>query len=170
MKKLVVYAVLVLIGVYGVGSYKLNQSGVNRFLDNMLTMTNQGDVEGLCDIFASDARVVIIDHTAPAGSQADGGKMEGNRDVFCERMRLVIPALAASGASIATERVDLIVSRSPWLHPWSADVSYTEKQSTTIQAGARSMVIATESDDKLQLVMTFSGVKIKRLESEQWLQ
>ena len=170
MKKILTYALLALALIHIVGFYTLSESGVNRFLDRVKSLTNAGDAKGLCDQLADDMKLNIIDHTAELDRRLGDGKINGGKTELCTLFEQTVPMMAAGGMKVDTERQDMKVKREILLHPWTAEVAFTEKQSTTIQAGQRSMTLKTESDDKYVLVMTFGGVKVKKLESEQWLQ
>ena len=67
-----------------------------------------------------------------------------------------------SGMSVT--RDDVEVSRD-WLHPWTAEVSYTEQRSVSM-AGIQ-MQVNTVGEDRLTLVKTLTGgVKIKALHAK----
>jgi hypothetical protein len=170
MKKILTYVVIVLAGVYCVGYYNLGTGGVIRFLDKMHAMTIAGDSQGLCDLLTDDMKVAITDHTVEVDRRLGDGKTNGGKTELCKLFNEAGTAFANGTISLQSHRQDLLVKRETLLHPLTAEVTYNEKQAATIQAGGRSITIKTESDDKLLLVTTISGVKIKRMESESWLQ
>jgi hypothetical protein len=161
MAKLFWFAVIALAGIYGVGYASLNAGAVTIFLNDMEVMTTKGDAQGLCDLFADAAQVAILDHTSGKDQTVKGGK-----DVACQQIAATAPAMAMLQTTTEVQREELKVERS-LLKPWTAEISYTEKRHTNMQRAG--LQISTESDDKLTLIRTFSGVKITRLESEAWL-
>lgn len=161
MAKLFWIAIFVLAGIYGVGYASLNEGAATDFLNDMEIMTTKGDAQGLCDLFADDMQVAILDHTSGKDQTVKGGK-----DVACQQIAATAPAMAMLQATSEVQREKLKVERS-LLKPWTAEISYTEKRHTNLQrAGVQ---IDTESDDKLTLIRTLRGVKITRLESEAWI-
>lgn len=52
------------------------------------------------------------------------------------------------------------------MHPLTADVSYTEHLDTTLKSGLH---LKQVSEDRLTLITTFKGLRVKRLDSESWL-
>jgi len=161
MAKLFWVAVILLAGVYGWGYASLNESAAIHFLNDMETMTANGDAQGLCDLLTDDMQVSILDHTSGKDQVTTGGKA-----VACEQIRSTAPAMALLKATIEVQREKLKVQRT-LLKPWTMDVSYTEKRHTNVQRAG--IELNTESEDKLTLIRTFSGVKIKYLASEAWL-
>jgi len=162
MKKLVIVALLALSGIYGIGYVSLGETGAVRLLNDMLALTADGNGHGLCELYADDLQVNLNDHTAPKG-----GKFNGGKDEFCEYSKMTSAGVGVLKPTFHVERKDIAIKRD-WLHPWTAEVSYTESMTMTIPRA--NVTIKTESDDKLVLVRTFSGVKIRRLESEIWAQ
>ena len=61
---------------------------------------------------------------------------------------------------------DVEVTRS-WLHPWTSEVSYTEDRALSIPG--TNVQIRTTSENTMKLVMTFSGVKMRAIDSEIWV-
>ena len=61
---------------------------------------------------------------------------------------------------------DVTVKRN-WLHPWTSEVSYIEDRTLTIRGA--NVRISTTSDDVITLVQTFSGVKLRKLKAEAYL-
>jgi len=161
MVKLFWVAVFALIGIYGSGYLSLSEGAANRFLNNMEELTMDGNAHAICDLLADDMNVSIIDHTTGKDVKLNGGKEE-----LCAQLKVAVPAMSLLKASTNVQR-DNFVAKRELLHPWTAQVSYSEKRTTNLQrAGVQR---STESDDKLVLVKTFSGIKIQRLESEEWL-
>jgi len=165
MKKILLIVALVLGGIYGTGYVSLSEGGANRFLNKMEALTMEGDAKRICDLFADDLQVKLNDHTAGGGKR---GKFSGGKQEFCDYYKLTAPAMSMLQASTTVQRQDFVVKRDVWLHPWTANVTFTELRSMRFQAAGVSM--DTESDDQMVLVRTLGGVKIKRLESEIWAQ
>ena len=168
MKKLLLYVLIIAGAVYGVGFYQLSESGVARFLDNMHDATVAGNSKALCDMLADDMKVDITDHSVEVDRRLGDGKIKGGKSVLCAHFQATVIPMPP-GITLQNSRDALKISRQAWLHPWTAIVTYTDKNTLKMQLGNRSGEIKTESDDKLQLEMTFTGVKITSLESEAWL-
>jgi hypothetical protein len=162
MKKILFVALLALAGIYGTGYASLGESGVNGFLNNLMTLTADGNGHALCELLSDDIKVDLNDHTASRGGKFSGGKQE-----FCEYSKTAAAGVAVLKPSLHVERKDMKIKRD-WLHPWTAEVTYTELMTMTIPRA--NLTIKTESDDQVILVRTLSGVKIQRLQSEVWAQ
>jgi hypothetical protein len=159
MRKIVWLAILAVAGVYGTGYFSLGESGARSFLDQVESLTVNGKAEELCDLLTDDATFAMNDHTAGRAGEASGNKQD-----LCELYQAIAPAMMLMRTQMQVERRGFTVKRDWLLHPWTADVSYTEFRTMSIpRAGVK---IETESDDKLTLVRTLSGVKIRRVESE----
>jgi hypothetical protein len=141
--------------VYGVSS--LSESGANRFLDDLESLSLHGKSAEYCARLHDDLRVSIRDHSAVPPADFDGGRAE-----FCAFVSQAAKGVDLLGISTQVTREDFTVTRS-WLHPWTAQVSYHEDRVTTmskINATAH-----TRSDDELTLVQTFGGIKLAYLRS-----
>lgn len=76
----------------------------------------------------------------------------------------VVPGMKHIVSGMTVRRDDVEVTRG-WLHPWTAEVSYTEHRSVSM-AGIR-VKVNTVGEDRLTLVKTLSGgVKIKALHAK----
>ena len=161
MKKLFWLLVLALIWVYGSGFVSLGESGAIRFLNNWEQLSMDGDADAVCDLMHDDLEVSMDDRSS-------GGRpvrFEGGKKEFCEYSQQAIPALKLLLSSMQVTREDIEVKRD-WLHPWTADVRYTERRSMSMPAAG--LQLNTIGEDSLTLVKTFGGVKILRLDAKTW--
>jgi hypothetical protein len=153
---------LVIAGTYGTGAVKLSESGANRFLDELETLSLQGRSAEYCARLHDDLSVSIRDHTAPqVPRDFDGGKAE-----FCDYVSTAAKGVSLIRPESQVTRDEFTVSRG-WLHPWTAQVSYHETRSTRMTLV--NVTLNTVSDDRWTLVNTFGGLKVLRLESESGL-
>ena len=129
-----------------------------RVLSWLLENSNKyltGD-SSVCDNYADDVEVSLI-AKAPRGTwQVEGGKAE-----LCGYLKQSSAALIVMQASTNTAFSKVRIEPGPF--PWmQAKVSYTEK--TTMQMAGLPPVNAL-GENSVVLVRTFSGLKIKSLES-----
>ncbi|MEO8064813.1 MAG: hypothetical protein ABI821_18945 [Pseudomonadota bacterium] len=158
MQKILGLLLLVAAGVYGMGAVKLSESGANRFLNELESLSLQGKSDQYCALLHENLGVSIRDHTAPEQPRDfDGGKTE-----FCEFVSMAAKGMSLIRPESHLTREDFTVTRS-WLHPWTALVSYHETRSTRMTLV--NVTLETESDDEWTLVNTIGGVKVLRLES-----
>lgn len=157
MKKLFWLLAIVLIGVYGSGYAGLGEGGAIRFLNRWEELSVDGDAEAVCDLMHEDLQVSLDDRSGGRPVQLQGGKEE-----FCAYARQAISAMKLVMSSMNVTRENIEVKRE-WLHPWTADLSYTERRALSMAGGAVQMSVIGE--DRLTLVKTFGGVKIRRLQS-----
>jgi len=152
----------VIVGIYGIGAVKLSESGANRFLDELETLSLQGKSAEYCARLHDDLSVSIRDHTAPQELRDfDGGKAE-----FCDYVSMAAKGMSLMRPVSQVTRDDFTVTRSGF-HPWTARVSYHETRSTRMTLA--NVTLNTVSDDQWTLVNTFGGLKVLRLESESGL-
>jgi hypothetical protein len=156
MKKLIVLGLLVVAGIYGSGAWAFSQAHLNGLLSDWEDMSAKGDADSICDTFADDMTFSLDERTAESS-----GPREGDKQELCSYLRKLEPAMARAGVTSSVTREDLSVTRS-WLHPWSAEVSYTEHRTTLVPSHG---TIKTVSNDRIALVKSLKGVLIKRLES-----
>jgi hypothetical protein len=158
MKKILWFAVFALIAVYVVGAIRFSEMGAMKFISDLENLSLEGKSEEFCDHLHDDMEVSISDYSADPPADFEGGK-----DDFCEYVTKASTGMALLGVSMQARRDDVIVERS-WLHPWTAEVSYSETRTTRIRAA--NVTLNTEGEDEWTLVQTFTGVKVKRLVSE----
>jgi len=150
---------IVAVAVYGTGAWKLSEGSVNRFLNDLETLSLQEKSDAYCALLHEDLTVSIRDHTSPQiPRDFDGGKTE-----FCEFVSTAAMGMSLIGPQSQVTRHDFTVTRS-WLHPWTAQVSYHETRTTRMTLV--NATLNTVSDDKWILVNTLAGVRVLRLESE----
>jgi len=150
---------IVAVAVYGTGAWKLSEGSVNRFLNDLETLSLQEKSDAYCALLHEDLTVSIRDHTSPQMPRDfDGGKTE-----FCEFVSMAAMGMSLIGPQSQVTRHDFTVTRS-WLHPWTAQVSYHETRTTRMTLV--NATLNTVGDDKWILVNTLAGVKVLRLESE----
>jgi hypothetical protein len=158
LKKLLWLAVIAVTYVIASGYYTLGEAGVNRFLDRMDEASIKGDAQTQCDLLADDIEVSVHDHSGPGAKTVEGGK-----DKLCELVKKVSAVQALVPMSMTVRRDNLIVEHG-FLHCWTAEISYFEHQSASIPS--RGFSLKTVSENHLTLVKTWSGVVIKRLETQ----
>lgn len=158
MKRIVVFALLAVVGIYVTGRVTLGESGAMRFVLHMDSLMSEGKVDEVCAMFHDDLEMEIEDHTAETGGNVEGGKEE-----LCDLTRDAVQALKMLPHTMRVEFNDITVKRD-WLHPWTSEVSYTEDRIITIRGA--NVRISTTSDDVITLVQTFSGVKLRKLKAE----
>jgi hypothetical protein len=161
MKRILVLALLALVGIFVTGRITLGEAGAMRFLMNMNTLTDDGKSEAVCNQFHDDLRFHVIDHTGPATKDVAGGKQE-----LCSLVSASITALSLVPHSKQTHISKVVVARE-WTHPWTSQVTYTDDQDITIRGA--NVTLKTTSDNKITLVQSFGGVKLLKLDAELWL-
>ncbi|HET9475381.1 MAG TPA: hypothetical protein VFO82_15885 [Steroidobacteraceae bacterium] len=161
MKKIVVFGLLAVIGIYGTGRATLGEAGAMRFVLEMDALMNEGRADEVCAMFHDDLEVDIEDHTSGATENVAGGKQE-----LCDRTRDAVESLKKLPHTMRVEFNDVTVKRD-WLHPWTSEVSYTEGRVLIIRGA--NVTISTTSNDVITLVQTFSGVKLRKLKAEAFL-
>jgi hypothetical protein len=162
VKKIFWLLVLTVVAVYGTGAVTLSESGANRFLNELETLSMHGESAAYCALLHEDLVVSVRDHTAPQEPRDfTGGKAE-----FCDYVSTAAKGMSIIRPETSVIRDDFTVTRS-WLHPWTAQVSYHETRSTRMTLA--NVTLNTTGDDKWTLVNTFGGLKVLRLESESGL-
>ena len=151
-------AVLAVAGVYIFGAVRFSEMGALNYIGDLEALAMNGETREYCDRLHEDMEVSIRDYSAEPSAAIDGG-----RDELCDYITAASKGMAFLGVSMQTHVEDVEVTRS-WLHPWTADLSYSESRTTRIRAA--NVTLKTESEDEWTLVQTFSGVKVKRLVSE----
>ena len=151
---------LVTAWAYGSGRWAFTETHVNEFLSQWEEAAAQGDADAICDTLADDLTFTLNDRSAGTPLEAEGGKED-----LCAYFQKVIPIMAKVASSSEVRRDDLVIKRDTW-HWWTADVSYTEYRSMRIAA---SMTLKTIGEDRMTLVKTLKGLRVKRLESQSWI-
>jgi hypothetical protein len=119
-----------------------------------------GDAERICDMMHEELTFSIDDRTTP-GRPID---MQGGKAELCDYYATVVPAMKHIVSGMNVTREDVEVQRD-WLHPWTAEVSYTEQRSVSM--AAVQMQVNTVGEDKVTLVKTLTGgIKIKALHAK----
>lgn len=161
MKRILFLAVVALLGLYFTGRIKLGESGAVKYLAHSEALMNDGNADELCDLLHDDLELTLKDHTAKPPKDLEGGKQE-----LCDITHDAVTALGKIPHSMNVQWNDVEVKRS-WLHPWTSEVSYTEDRTMSIRGA--NVRISTTSENTMTLVHTFSGVKMRRIESEVWM-
>lgn len=158
MKKFLLFLVLAIVGVYGIGRMKLGEAGAMRFLAHMEQMMGEGKGQEVCEMFHEDLEVEISDHTGESVQEMNGGKKE-----FCE---LTVTTSAGLNLVPHSQNVNYtdVESKLSWRHPWTSEISYLENR--TLRIPAANVTLRTVSEDEITLVHTFSGVKLLKIKSE----
>jgi hypothetical protein len=160
MKTVIWLGVLVTAWVYGSGYWAFREAGVNEFLEKWEDATRRGDAQAMCETFTPDMTFSIRDRTT--------GRMleqEGDRSEMCAYLQKVLPAMAKFVSDVKLTRDNFRATRHG-LHWWTAEVSYTEHRDTTLKSALH---LKTISEDRLILVKSFDGLRVRRLESEDGL-
>ena len=158
MKKIFWTVALALAWSYGSGFMSLGPRGAMSYLDEWEQLSLNGDADGICEMMHEDLEFSIDDRSMP-GQPLD---MEGGKAELCDYYAQVVPAMKFVVNGMSVRRDDVEVSRD-WLHPWTAEVSYTERRSISM-AGTK---VHTVGEDSLTLVKTLTGgVKIKSLHAQ----
>ena len=161
MGKLIGIAILVVAWIYGSGYFTFSESGVNDYLNNWFELTMQGDADGVCATAAKDMSFDIDDASMGRHMQVSGGK-----DDFCDYVRKTTPVMARMTAGVHMTRDNIKIERHG-LHWWTADVTYVEHWTFSVGGG---LSLESVSEDHVILVKTLSGVFLKRLESQSYLE
>lgn len=159
MKTIVAVLLLALAVSYGVGYFAFSDSSTRRFLDEMETLSLHGHLDEYCARLHDDLEVAIHDRTADPPAEFTGGKPE-----FCAYVTNATKGVTAMGLETTVSRNDFTLARA-WLHPWSVRVHYREDRTTTTKQFAP---FRSQGEDDLLLVLTFDGVKLRRLDSRSW--
>jgi len=149
---------LVLAGIYIQSAIVFSANGVNHFLDELEYLSLHGRNAEYCARLHDDLQASISDHSAQPPADFTGGKRE-----FCDYVSYATRGLDLLGISTQAQRHDFSVRRS-WLHPWTAEVSYSESRTT--QMTKLNATLRTEGEDRWTLVQTFDGIKALRLTSK----
>jgi hypothetical protein len=160
MKKLVVLALLALIGVFVTGRITLGEAGAHRFLMTSSKLTDEGKSDEICAMIHEELKFHVIDRTGPSTQEVDGGKQE-----LCALTQTSITALQLVPHDKETTISKLAVTRD-LMHPWTSQVTYTDDQDITIRGA--NMTVKTTSDARITLVQTLTGVKLLKLDAEIW--
>jgi hypothetical protein len=155
LNKIIWLAALALVFVYGSGFTSFSLGGVMGYLNEYEQLSMDGSGDAACAQLHSDIEFSIDDYSSGRRVHSEGGKEE-----LCAEIKKAAPAFKLVLTSMNVIREEVVVKHG-WLHPWTADVSYTERRSISLANGA--MQINTVGEDTLTLVKTFDGVKIKRL-------
>ena len=163
MKKVIVLALLAVIGLYLKGRVSLGETGAMRFIMEMDSLMNEGKADEVCAMVHDDLEFSIVDHTSSGGGSST---IEGGKQDFCQTTQEQVAALQKVPHTMRTEFNDVTVTRS-WLHPWTSEISYTEDRAFTIRGA--NLTLNITSDDTITLVQTFSGVKLLKVQVEAWM-
>jgi len=160
MKKLFWIAALALVWVYGSGFMSLGERGAMGYLNEWEQYSLNGDAESICGMMHEQMEFSIDDRTTP-GQPID---MQGGKAELCDYYAKVVPAMKHIVSDMSVTREDVEVKRD-WLHPWTAEVAYTEHRSVSMSV--IQMQVNTVGEDKITLVKTLTdGVKIKSLHAK----
>ncbi|HTU65663.1 MAG TPA: hypothetical protein VMF52_06925 [Steroidobacteraceae bacterium] len=159
MKTIAALIVLAITGFYGACSWALSAGNASRFLDDMETLSLHARMDAYCARLADELEVSIRDRTADPPAEFDGGKPE-----FCAYVTAATRNVALLGLATAVTRNDFTVTRD-WLRPWTVRVHYREDRTTTTRQFAP---VHTQGEDDATLVLTVSGIQLRRLDSRSW--
>jgi hypothetical protein len=163
MKRALIFALVVLVGVYLTGRLSLGEAGAMRFVREMDALMSAGKADEVCGMFHDDLEFSIADHTAMG---AGATEIEGGKQDLCAKTHEQVDALAKVPHTMRVDFNDVTVTRS-WLHPWTSEVSYSEDRTLAIRGA--NVTFRTTSEDIITLVQTFSGVKLLKLEAEAYI-
>ena len=129
---------------------------MSAYLDEMDALSLQGQAPDYCDRLHEDLTVSVADATSARGAiRIEGGKKE-----WCDYIAYATKGMSLLGLESQVRRDGLTVSRS-WRHPWTAQVSYVERRTSTMTRV--NATLRTESADRWTLVQTLSGIKVLKL-------
>lgn len=160
MRKLLWIAIVAIVGIYGSGYMSLGPRGAMDYLNEWEQHSLNGDAQKICDMMHEELEFSIDDRTTP-GRPID---MQGGKAELCDYYATVVPAMKHIVSGMNVTREDVEVKRD-WLHPWTAEVSYTEQRSVSMAAVR--MQVNTVGEDNVTLVKTLTGgIKIKALHAK----
>lgn len=157
IKTLIWLGLLVAAFVYGSGYWAFREASINELLEKWEDATRRGDVQELCDTFTPDMTYSLHDQIGARSQDQAGGRAE-----MCAYMQKTVPVMAKAITAVSVTRDNMKVTRHG-LHWWTAEVTYTEHRDTAIGSALH---LKTISDDRLILVKSFAGLRVKRLESD----
>ena len=157
IKTLIWLGLLVAACVYGSGYWAFREASINELLGKWEDASRRGAVQELCDTFTPDMTYSLHDQIGARSQDQAGGRAE-----MCAYLQKTVPAMSKAITAVSVTRENLKVTRQG-LHWWTAEVSYMEHRDTTLGS---TLHVKTISEDRLILVETFAGVRVKRLESE----
>lgn len=154
MKKILLLAALVLVFLLQ-GKLFFSESRVRSWVATHSALAMSGDTMA-CEQYADDVEVMLRAEGARGHWEVEGGKEE-----MCGYLRQAAAAFTVLQARTHTQfdQVVLTPARFPWM---SAKVSYVQR--TTVSA-EHIPTMTIESRDTLELVRTFSGMKIKKIDA-----
>jgi hypothetical protein len=161
MRKLFTLLAVVAAGIYASSYLLLNESGVTALLQQLETLSAQGDADGVCALFDEDLVVALDDRTPESPMQLHGGKPE-----LCAYLAQVLPLQQKFVASTQIKRDHFAITRD-WQHPWTVHASYQERRTDTMKKLDIPMPSqsAMRSQDQLTVILTLQGRRIARLSS-----
>lgn len=160
MRKLLWIVIIAVVWIYGSGFMSLGPRGAMDYLNKWEQHSLNGDAERICDMMHEELQFSIDDRTTP-GRPID---MQGGKAELCDYYATVVPAMKHIVSGMNVTREDVEVQRD-WLHPWTAEVSYTEQRSVSMAAVR--MQVNTVGEDRVTLVKTLTGgIKIKALHAK----
>ena len=157
MKKIVSLLVIALITVFAIGRFNLGESGAMKFMAKMEALMNDGKADEICEMFADDLEIDIIDHSGDVTHRLNGGKKE-----MCDVTRQAIAGFELFPHSMEVNYSQVTASQS-LLSPWRSNVTYAEHRRLTVPGA---MTLRTVSNDQITLIQTLSGVKLRSVKSE----
>lgn len=160
MRRLFVFIVLAVAGIYAVGHLALSESGVNALLAQIEEKAARADVDGVCALFDEHASISLDDRTPEGPMKLTGGKPE-----LCAYLSQVLPLQLKMVTDTQIRRDDLKIQRDR-SHPWSARVAYNEHRTVKFAPGPLGIAQSQmRSHDEMTVVSTLAGRKITRLNS-----
>lgn len=159
MKKLGVL-LLVFFGYWLDGNRQFSESNVQKFLLDQAINTYRGNNETVCDTFADDTEVDVVDRGPQGRWEVQGGK-----DEVCGYIKQAAAAYLVLRARMETSVEDLVIRRGGF--PWrTAEVSYRQKAVISAGNGPPIPTFTAVSDERMTLKRTLGGLKITRLEAK----
>lgn len=154
MKKIVLLVAL-FAAFYLHARTSFSESHVTNWLSKHVTRAMSGDLAA-CDDFADNMEVALTAEGRRGRWEVEGGKNE-----MCGYLKQSAALLTVLQARTSSQFEDIRVVPSdfPWM---SARVTYKQRTDVDVQRLPR---LAIESEDELVLVRTFSGIKIKSVQS-----
>jgi hypothetical protein len=150
--------VLAIVGIYVQSAWVFSDSATNRFLDELEDLSLRGKAHEYCAKLHDNMQVSIHDHSGDPPAD-----FSGNKKNFCDYVSYAAKGMDLLGISTQVQRHEFTVRRN-WLHPWTAEVTYSESRTTRMSK--LNVTVRTEGEDQWTLVQTLDGIKALRLTSK----
>lgn len=159
MKTLLALVALSVAAVWGWPAIALSDDAASAYLDDLDSLSIGGNAAAYCERMHEDLVVSVNDATSAEGAV----RIEGGKKEWCDYIEFATKGMSLLGMETQVVRDDFAVERD-WRHPWTAQVSYHERRTSTM--AKVNVTLRTESTDRWTLVQTLSGIRVLRLTSD----